>query len=50
VAAFPTPVVPKTLTMPANDGYRLNNVQRGTPGSQSPVRAGSELRLVPFRK
>ena len=27
VAAFPTPVVAKTLKVPANDGFRLHNVQ-----------------------
>ncbi len=27
VAAFPPPVVAKTLTMPANDGFRLNDVK-----------------------
>ncbi len=27
VADFPTPVVAKTLTVPANDGFRLNDVK-----------------------
>ena len=31
VAAFPMPVVAKTLTVPANDGFHLNDVKCGMP-------------------